>query len=54
MTTDELAAIIATAPAEDPIQHHDRTDEMDEHFQDGIHACAARCCTPANSPLAPR
>lgn len=54
MTAAELAAYLTTGPAEDPIQHHDRIDETDTHFQDGIHACAALCCDPADAPLAPR
>ena len=30
-------------PAEDAIQHHDRVDEADERFQEGLHALAVRC-----------
>jgi hypothetical protein len=39
MTVDDITAL----PAEDAIQHHDRVDEQDEHFQEALHQLAARC-----------
>lgn len=39
MTINDIAAL----PAEDAIQHHDRVDEADERFQEGLHQLARRC-----------
>jgi hypothetical protein len=39
MTIDDITAL----PPEDAIQHHDRVDEQDERFQEGLHLLAQRC-----------